>query len=102
MKAVTTARQAAQALAERLAAASSLEYVIYRNGSRVPVRAWAKAATLAKSAVAYNAGTLNQVREAGIRYAEVFDGPDCGWTTHSDLDKAARSLIPNLVCQGPG
>ncbi len=88
----TTARQAARALADRLAAAGQLEYVVYRNGARVPVRAWAEAATLAKSAVAYNAGTLNQAREAGVRYVEVFDGADCGWTAHSDPDKAARSL----------
>ncbi|WP_051812145.1 hypothetical protein [Kitasatospora sp. MBT63] len=87
-----TARQAARALADRLAASSHLEYVIYRNGARVPIRAWAEAATLAKSAVAYNAGTLNQARENGVTYVEVFDGPDCGWTSHTDPDKATRTL----------
>ncbi|WP_425555478.1 hypothetical protein [Kitasatospora kazusensis] len=61
-------------------------------GSRVPVRAWAEAAALAKSAVAYNAGTLNRAREDGVRWVEVFDGPDCGWTAHSDTDKANRTL----------
>lgn len=87
-----TARQAARALADRLAADHQLSYVIYRNGARVPVRAWAEAATLAKSAVAYNAGTLNRAREVGVLVVEVFDGADCGWTSHQDTDKAARTL----------
>ncbi|MBW8800050.1 MAG: hypothetical protein JF597_42645 [Streptomyces sp.] len=58
----------------------------------MPVRAWAEAATLAKSAVAYNAGTLNRAREAGVQYMEVFDGAGCGWISHQDSDKAAGTL----------
>jgi hypothetical protein len=88
----TTALQAAKALADRLAAEHQLTYVIYRNGARIPVRAWAEAATLAKSAVAYNAGTLNLAREAGVQYMEVFDGAGCGWTSHQDPDKATGTL----------
>jgi hypothetical protein len=55
------------------------------------VQAWAEAATLAKSAVAYNAGALNRAREAGVRYMQVFDGAGCGWTSHKDPDKATGS-----------
>lgn len=88
----TTALQAARALPERLAAEHQLLYVVYRNGARVPVRAWAEAATLAKSAVAYNAGTLNRSREAGVAFMQVFDGADCGWTSHSDPDKATGTV----------
>lgn len=87
-----TAKQAAKNLADRLAAEHKLTHVIYRNGARVPVRAWAEAATLAKSAIAYNAGTLNRTRQAGVGVVEVFDGFDCGWTSHQDPDKANRSL----------
>ncbi|MFE7129358.1 hypothetical protein ACFVIM_00665 [Streptomyces sp. NPDC057638] len=87
-----TARQAARALADRLAAEHQLSHVVYRNGARVPIRAWAEAATLAKSAVAYNAGTLGRTREAGVTVVEVFDGSDCGWTSHRDPDKANRTL----------
>ncbi|MFE1923421.1 hypothetical protein ACFW91_12720 [Streptomyces asoensis] len=87
-----TAKRAAANLAARLAAEHKLTHVVYRNGARVPVRAWAEAATLAKSAVAYNAGTLNRTRQAGITMVEVFDGADCGWTTHQDSDKANRSV----------
>ncbi|GAA3304742.1 hypothetical protein [Streptomyces cinereospinus] len=87
-----TAKQAAKNLADRLAADHRLTHVVYRNGARVPVRAWAEAATLAKSAVAYNAGTLNRCRQAGVATVEVFDGGDCGWTSHQDPDKAARTV----------
>ncbi|MEU8968975.1 hypothetical protein AB0D11_06805 [Streptomyces monashensis] len=88
----TTAKQAAKNLADRLATRHGLTYVVYRNGARVPVRAWAEAATLTKSAVAYNAGTLNRTRQAGVSVVEVFDGFDCGWTSHQDPDKANRTL----------
>jgi len=87
-----TAIQAAQRLAQRLQAQHGLSHVIYRNGARVPVRAWAEAATLAKSAVAYNAGTLNASRESGVRYVEVFDGFDCGWSSHQSMDKANGTI----------
>ncbi|MFF7358306.1 hypothetical protein ACFZA1_37620 [Streptomyces filipinensis] len=53
----------------------------------MPVRVWVEAAMLAKSAVAYNAGTLNRARDAGMQYMEAFDGADCGWTSHQDTDK---------------
>ncbi|WP_127353896.1 hypothetical protein [Actinacidiphila soli] len=88
----TTALQAAKALADRLATEHQMAYVIYRNGARYPVQAWAESATLAKSAVAYNAGTLNRAREAGVMYMQVFDGAGCGWTSHKDPDKATGSL----------
>ncbi|MFI1100268.1 hypothetical protein [Streptomyces melanogenes] len=87
-----TAKQAAKNLADRLLSEHQLRYVFYRNGARVPVRVWAEAATLTKSAVAYNTGTLNRTREAGVAMVEVFDGLDCGWTSHQDPDKAARTL----------
>ncbi|MFG2784751.1 hypothetical protein ACGFY7_43880 [Streptomyces prunicolor] len=77
----------AKNLAARLATEHKLTYVVYRNGARVPVQAWAEAATLAKSALADNAGTLNYTAEAGIRHVEVFDRFDCGWLTHTNLDK---------------
>jgi hypothetical protein len=88
----TTALQAAKTLADRLAAEHQLLYVVYRNGARVPVRAWAESATLAKSAVAYNACTLNRAREAGVQFMQVFDGPGCGWSSHQDPDKANGSI----------
>ncbi|MEU4875502.1 hypothetical protein [Streptomyces sp. NPDC021608] len=78
-----TGKQAAKNLAARLAVEHELAHIVYRNGARVPVCLWAEDATLAKSAVAYNAGTLNRVRQAGVTMVEVFDGLDCGWTCPS-------------------
>ncbi|MFE6186520.1 phage minor capsid protein [Streptomyces sp. NPDC056465] len=86
-----TAVQSARELAKQLEG-QGLTHVVYRNGARVPVRAWAEAATLAKSAVAYNAGTLNRTREAGVSHVEVFDSVGCGWTRHNDPDVAAGSV----------
>lgn len=89
-----TARQAARVLAHQLIRDHRLNHVVYRSGAHVPVRAWAEAATLAKPAVACNSGTLNRAREDGIQYVEVFDGPDCGWTSHRDLDRPAAPCAP--------
>ncbi|MFJ4412991.1 phage minor capsid protein [Streptomyces sp. NPDC088925] len=86
-----TGLQAARQLAAELAG-EGLTHVVYRNGARVPVRVWAEAATLAKSAVAYNTGTLNRAREIGVRRVEVFDGAGCGWSTHRDPDTAAGTV----------
>ncbi|MFD9792113.1 phage minor capsid protein [Streptomyces sp. NPDC059070] len=87
-----TAKQAARNVADLLLSEHQLRYVVYRNGARVPVQVWAEAAVLTKSAVAYNAGTLNRTREAGVTVVEVFDGFGCGWTSHHDPDKAAKTL----------
>ncbi|MEU5385526.1 hypothetical protein [Kitasatospora cineracea] len=65
-------------MADQLAGAHPLDRVVYRNGTRMPVRAWAEAATPARTAVAYNAGTLAVAREHGVQLVEVFDGYDCG------------------------
>ncbi|MEU4615237.1 hypothetical protein [Streptomyces umbrinus] len=92
-----TAKQAANNLAARLAAQHNLPRVVYRNGARLPVRAWAETAALAKSAVAYNAGTLNRSRQAGVTMVEVFDGLDCGWTTHQDTDRPTAQCGPSRM-----
>ncbi|MFF4828570.1 hypothetical protein [Streptomyces sp. NPDC001312] len=77
---------AAADVGDRIAAQVLLEQVAG------PVRAWAKTATLTKSAD--NAGALNLDDEAGVHTVEVFDGADCGWTGHRDPDRAARTLRP--------
>ena len=63
----------------------------YRNGAHVPVRGW-EAASLAKSAVAYNAGTLGRTRGAGVMHVEVFDGFECEWSRHQDRDNVNPSV----------
>ncbi|MFE2724068.1 hypothetical protein [Kitasatospora sp. NPDC059327] len=84
--------RAAEALADQLAATHPLDRVVYRGGARVPVRAWAEAAALARIAVVYNTGTLTVACEHFVQLVELFDGLDCGWTSHPGPDKATRSL----------
>ncbi|KQP81577.1 hypothetical protein [Aeromicrobium sp. Leaf291] len=87
-----TAAQAAERLEARLLGEYDITRVVYRNGARVPVDVYTRMAARTKSAVAYNAGTLNQGVSMGVKYVEVFDGTDCGWRYHEDLDKAAGSI----------
>lgn len=91
-----TARQAAERLADKLRAEYDLTRVIYADGTHVPVGRYAEMAARTKSAVAYNAGTLNECHAAGIGYVEVFDGHRCGWTTHDD-DRKAHGLVVSLA-----
>ncbi|MFB6782679.1 hypothetical protein ACFCX0_36250 [Streptomyces sp. NPDC056352] len=42
--------------------------------------------------MAYNSGTLNRAREAGVQFMQVLDGAGCGWTSHQEPDKAAGTL----------
>jgi hypothetical protein len=52
----------------------------------------ARTIALTETANAYNAATLTGYRETGlVDRVTVFDGPDCGWTSHDDPDLAAGS-----------
>lgn len=83
-----TARQVADRLEERLLTSYGLTSVTYSNGAQVTVRHYARMAARTKSAVAYNAGTLNETYAAGVSFVEIFDGSDCGLRSHDDPDKA--------------
>lgn len=87
-----TAIQVARRLEDRLLTRYGITHVTYANGARVTVRTWATMAARTKSAVAFNSGTLNEAYATGTRFVEVFDGADCGWTTHTDGDKAHGSV----------
>ena len=89
-----TATQAADRLEARLLTQYGITGVRYRDGRDVTVRHWARMAARTKSAVAYNSGTLNAIHFAGGEWVEVFDGADCGWTSHLDLDKANGTVRP--------
>lgn len=87
-----TPKTAARAWAEQLTEEYDITHVIYADGSRVPIRAYTEMASLTKSAVAYNAGTLNECTASGVSFVEVFDGTDCGWVSHGSSDKANGSI----------
>lgn len=69
-----------------------LSAVRYSNGATVGIGSYSDMVLRTKTAVAYNAGTVNQGREAGTEWFEVFDGPDCGWDGHDDTDLANGSI----------
>lgn len=83
-----TPRQAAAKWAQQLTEEYEITHVIYADGARVPIRAYTEMASLTKSAVAFNAGTLNECTASGVSFVEVFDGTDCGWVSHGSSDKA--------------
>jgi len=47
---------------------------------------------LTETASAYNLGQLQGYRQAGIEKVRIFDGDDCGWTSHDDPDRASGSV----------
>lgn len=77
----------------RFVQARGITAVRYANGRRVPLDTYAQMAVRTKTAVAYNAGTLNQGTEFGVKYYEVFDGPSCGWESHDDPRIANGRLV---------
>jgi hypothetical protein len=66
--------------------------IVYRDGSRHGFGEYAELLLRTKSAVAYNLGTLNQSRVAGIEFFELLDGSACGLVSHND-PQLANGLI---------
>ncbi|SDT82689.1 hypothetical protein SAMN05216371_7479 [Streptomyces sp. TLI_053] len=72
-------------------------------GPACPVRAWAEAATLARTAVAYNVGTLAVAYNVGTptvareRGVQLIDGFDCAWTSHPDPTKPPGRYAPSTT-----
>lgn len=64
--------------------------VRYADGSLHGVSDYADMAIRTKSAYAFNAGTL--AGAADVDWFEIFDGNDCGWTSHEDPDRANGSI----------
>ena len=88
-----TAAQSGRDLA-RWAADQGIGSVTYRNGAVHTIADYADTMARTVSATAYNDGTFTQLGQDGIEWVEVFDGPDCGWTSHDDPDKANGTVRP--------
>ncbi|MET8571777.1 hypothetical protein [Streptomyces sp. NPDC004783] len=70
-----------------------LDTVVYANNARHPVGAWASAAITWQAVTTANtAAARTALDELGTEWVEVRDGPDCGWTSHDDPDRANRTL----------
>lgn len=92
----TTDRTAVQGgrLLEELLQRRGIASVIYRNGSRHGLAEYAQVVVRTKTAVAYNLGALNAgFEQAGANWFEVFDGPDCGWATHTTGGVANGKIV---------
>lgn len=86
-----TATQAARDLA-RLLDRNRITAVVYRDGSRHGLADYSQVVIRTKTAVAHNTGTANQLRAAGTEWVEVFDGHDCGLSSHDDPDKVNGTI----------
>lgn len=88
-----TAVQTARDLVRRLVRERGITAVVYRNGARHGLGEYAEMVVRTKTAQAYNAGTLNGAVDVGVRFFEVFDGPNCGWTFHDDTELANGKIV---------
>jgi hypothetical protein len=73
--------------------AHPLGTVVYANNARHPVDSWARAAITWQAVTTANkAAARTALDELGTEWLEVQDGPQCGWTSHEDPDRANRTL----------
>ncbi|WP_282795776.1 hypothetical protein [Streptomyces sp. CC224B] len=110
-RAVTAAARASEPpTAADLAARHRLDTVTYRHGARLPAQAWARSALAAQAVTATNTGALTAAgADLTAFWVQVTDGPDCGWSSHTDPDRAhgtlrsaalaARHLIAHPGCR---
>lgn len=85
-----TAQGAGRGLAKKLAE-NGIAAVIYKDGSRHGLADYADMNLRTTTALGYNNGTLNAAPQVALW--EVFDGPGCGWTTHTDGDQALGKIV---------
>lgn len=96
----TTGRTAAEGARDlrRLLADRGVWAVTYKDGSHHGIGEYAETVIRTKSAVAYNAGTLNHAVTHGAEWFEVFDSAECGWIGHDDADKANGTIRSAAEC----
>ena len=78
----------ASATLERWMVDQGIGTVTYANGAKHLAADYADTLSRTVTANAYNEGTFTQAAVDGFGWMEVFDGPDCGWASHDDPDKA--------------
>jgi hypothetical protein len=87
----TTATRAGEQLARQLRD-RGVNAVRYKNGALHSIGDYSDMVLRSKTAEAYNRGAISSLRSAGVTFVEVSDGPDCGWTSHDDADKANGTI----------
>jgi hypothetical protein len=78
-----TATQAGRELARTLEE-NGVRAVRYRDGSRHTLGEYSQMVARTSTALAYNDGTINASREAGVRYMRCLDGASCSLYSHND------------------
>ena len=68
--------------------------VVYSNGARHGFGEYGEMLLRTKTAQAYNAGTVAAGVQNGVRWFELFDGPQCGLTSHDDATLAHGQIVP--------
>lgn len=67
--------------------------VVYSNGARHALGEYTDMAIRTIIALVRNAAIVNAASKEGIRYFEISDGMSCGWTSHTDPDKANGKIV---------
>lgn len=93
-----TAEQAGVRLAADLAQ-HGIHAVQYSNGRRVGLTTYTDMVVRTKTAEAYQEGGFQQGEDLGIDWWEIFDGHDCGLTTHEDPQKANGMIVHTDVAR---
>jgi hypothetical protein len=73
--------------------AHGLDTVVYRDQTRHPADAWARASLRAQAITTTNTAALAYGRhDLDAQWFQCVDGRDCGFTQHGDLDKANGTI----------
>lgn len=67
--------------------------VVYRDGSRHSFMEYGEMLLRTRTGYAYNVGTLNAGRAAGIEFYELLDGAECGLTGHKSTPLANGLIV---------
>lgn len=79
--------------AEAFARTDGIKAHTYADGRKYSLDGYAQQRLRSDGSRAYNAGVLHGGRAAGVRYYEVEDGPECGWSSHDDPERADGKLV---------
>jgi len=88
----TPATQAGRDLAKALRS-QSVAAIVYKDGSRHGLASYADMVVRTKTAEAYQIGGFNQAESHKVKFMEVMDGPNCGWTSHDDTTQANGMIV---------
>lgn len=95
LQSAITGRTATQAAASmrKLLEVHNIHAVRYSDGSKHGLAEYSRMAMRTTTATAYNEGTLDGASAQGVKFWEVFDGPECGWSAHDQGELALGKIV---------